>query len=776
MSVKSSELHGEQASSVPYSEGQIQKLVEVISRSQHGYRDLIDNLDQAVFTISPDGEVHVANRYLVEMLGVTFQDLIGHNLAEFLDSPTITEAKQHLSSFLGKGSWSGIIPVRLKREKQLRHFRCWLQPGMDGERVTSVSGWARDVTSQHDSEIRFTELFQSLREGIFFSTPEGKILDANPALINILGYTTKDELQARSLRDLYQDPTVRDAFMREMDREGAVQNREIVFLRKDNKPIYCLASGFVIRDAAGRMVQTQGTIVDITERREIEKKLHKEQEFVRGLIDSFPDMVAVFDRDKRFTYVSPRVKDVLGVDPKDFIGQEIGWRSDPENAGELRSLLDSVISEAKVDASLEFRTRHANGDERTMRVNAAPLLDESGKLTGVVASVRDITEFKLAIANSAHQEKFAAMGQMLTGAAHELNNPLTAILGVSDLLRESAGDQLFRRQANLVYDQARRAAAIVQSLLAFSRPPSQNRPQLRLDEILRQALKLQEASLSQKRITVALNFPKGIPPVEGDSKLLVQVFVNIIANAEKAISDIRDHGSLSVSAALAGNRVRVALTDDGPGISPGDIGKIFDPFFSTRRPGGNPGLGLTICMAIVKEHGGTIEVQSSSGSHATFNVYLPAAPGSIPAPVEAASAPAKIFPVGLETLRGRSVLVVDDEEGIREIVEGGLSARGMHVRTSESAEEALSSLASHLPDVVISDFHLPGLTGKQLFDQVRSRFGEAAPSFVFITGELAGSGDDSTWGEQGASILQKPFQISGLADHLVKVLGAKAAK
>ena len=105
MSVKSSELHGEQASTVPYSEGQFQKLVEVISRSQHGYRDLIDNLDQAVFTISPEGEVHVANRYLVEMLGVTFQDLIGHNLAEFLDSPTITEAKQHLSSF----RWQGLL-------------------------------------------------------------------------------------------------------------------------------------------------------------------------------------------------------------------------------------------------------------------------------------------------------------------------------------------------------------------------------------------------------------------------------------------------------------------------------------------------------------------------------------------------------------------------------------------------------------------------------------------------------------------------------------------
>ena len=772
MSAKSSELPADHASA--HSAEQFQKLVEVISRSQHGFRELIDNLDQAVFTISPDGEVHVANRYLVEMLGVAFRDLIGHNLAEFMDAPSLKKSKQQIASFAEMGSWSGVIPVRLKKDRKLRHFRCWLQPGLEGGRVTSISGWARDVTSQHDSEVRFTELFRSLREGIFFSTPEGKLLDANPAMVQILGYASKKELQSRGLCDLYQDPAVRDALIEELDREGALQNREVVFLRKDGKPIYCLASGFAIRDAAGRMVQTQGTIVDITERREIEKKLHNEQEFVRRLIDSFPDMVAVFDRDRRFTYVSHRVRDVLGVEPADFIGQEIGWRSDPQNAAELRNMLDSVISGGKSQAGIEFRTRHASGDERTMRVNAAPLLDESGNLTGVVASVRDITELKLAIANSAQQEKFAAMGQMLAGAAHELNNPLTAILGVSDLLRESAADQLSRRQANLVYEQARRAATIVQELLAFSRPPAQSRPRLRLDEIVRQAIKFQEASLSQKKIAVTLDSPPGLLPVEGDPKLLVQVFVNIILNAEKAISDYRDRGSLSISLAQVGNRVRVTLTDDGPGISAADLGRIFDPFFTTKRPGGNPGLGLTICLAIVKEHGGNIEVQSSPGSHATFSVYLPVAPGTFPANSEKSLATSKTVPIGLESLRGRSVLVVDDEEGIREIVEGGLSARGMQVATSESAEAALSYLESHLPDVVISDFHLPGLTGTQFFDKVRGRFGDAAPSFVFITGELVNPNGDSRWGERDASILQKPFQISGLAEHLVKVLSSKS--
>ena len=155
-------------------------------------------------------------------------------------------------------------------------------------------------------------------------------------------------------------------------------------------------------------------------------------------------------------------------------------------------------------------------------------------------------------------------------------------------------------------------------------------------------------------------------------------------------------------------------------------------------------------------------MQSSPGSYATFIVNLPAAPGSISAPNEVASAPAKAPPVDLETLRGRTVLVVDDEEGIREIIDGGLSARGMHVETSDSAEVALSSLASHLPDVVISDFNLPGLTGKQFFDQVRSRLGDAAPSFVFITGELVDPVTPPRWENRAHQFCKSPFKFRDL--------------
>ena len=344
MPVKSPELQHQQMGAAAYSDGQIQKLIEVISRSQHGYRELIDNLDQAVFTLSAEGEVQVANRYLADLMGVTFQELIGHSLAEFLDTPTLAEAERQLPRLLKTESWSGIIPVRLKRDGQSRYFHCWLQSDVEVGQAACVRGWARDVTAQHDSEIRFSDLFHALREGIFFSTPEGDILDANPAMVKILGYANKEELQSVSLRDLYYDPSARDALLRDLDREGSVQNREVVLLRKDGKPIYCLASGFAIRDASGRMVQTQGTMVDITERRGIEKKLHDEQEFIRRLVDSFPDMIAVFDLEKRFTYVSDRVKEILGIEPREFIGQPLGWRSDPESKRELQAMLDDLIS------------------------------------------------------------------------------------------------------------------------------------------------------------------------------------------------------------------------------------------------------------------------------------------------------------------------------------------------------------------------------------------------------------------------------------------------
>jgi PAS domain S-box-containing protein len=774
MSTDSSGKRGGRSSPGSRPEAQIDKLVEVISRSQQNYRELIDNLDQAVFTLSIDGDVRVANRRLADIIGVPFQDLVGHNLTEFVESPTLEEARQSLVLLAKKGTWSGIIPARLKKGPTVRYFHCWLQVVAEHGRLTGVIGWARDVTEQHESELRFTQFVESLSAGVFFSTVEGQMLDANPALIRMWGFGSKDELQAHNIRERYADPAERQQLVRDTTAEGSVQDRRITYRRKDGTHMLGRASALAIRDHSGRIVRFQGTIVDVTEQVKIEKQLHREQEFTRRLIECFPDLIAVVDTEGRFTFASERAKEVLGTSAADHVGRRIGGQTHPDDQEALAAMLADVVSGRKHSAQLEYRVRHADGSWKTLRGSFGPLFDEAGKITGVIASARDVTESILIEQHLAQREKLAAMGQMMTGAAHELNNPLTAILGVSDLLREHPADEPTRRRAGLILQQARRAAAIVQNLLAFSRPAALGNTKVGVAEMVDRALLPQRATLAERNIHVKVEASPDLPPIAGDPRLLAQVFTNLIANAEQSIAAARGSGTIEISISRQGNHVCVTLSDDGSGISPENMGKIFDPFFTTKRPGGGSGLGLTICLAVVKEHGGRIEVESAPGAGATFHVLLPVAPGT-PSAAPSDGAPSKVSAVsGGDRLEGRTVLIVDDEEGIREIVQEGLNARGMNAIAVESSEAALAFLESNTCDVIISDFNLPGMSGIQFLEKVRAQGGSAPAPFVFMTGEMLDS-DAFTrrFGREGMRLLQKPFHLSALADLLAELLQAQ---
>jgi PAS domain S-box-containing protein len=770
-----------EAASGPPTEAQVDKLLDVISRSQRGYRDLIDSLDHAVFTLSAEGLIRVANYFTSDVCGVPFQELIGQPLDTFFAEPSRLEAQQALARLLERGNWSGRVAVRPKKTGELRYFDCRFQVVRPEREAASVSGWARDVTAQHESEIRFAELFESLREGIFFTSPEGQIIDANPALIRMLGYDSKEDLLSHNFRDMYVDPSRRDAIVSEMREKGSAQDRELQLLRKDGTQIHCLASGFAIRDMFGRLVRLQGTLVDVTERLEIKKRLHDEEEFVRRLVASFPDIIAVLDREGEFTFVSPRIEEVLGEPQHKYIGETLGARAHVDDRPQLNEMFRKVITGEQSHLQSEFRTMHADGHWRTLRASAGPLFDEAGNITGVVASARDVTESKLSEQQLMQKEKLTAMGQMMAGVAHELNNPLTAILGISDLLRERATDDSTRRQVEIILNQARRAAAIIQNLLAFSRPATQGRAKLKVEEIIQKALQGQQVALQQKHVSVEFSAPGDLPSIEGDVRLLTQVFSNLIVNAEQAISSVRDRGTLRISLARNETKVSAAFTDDGAGIQPENIAKIFDPFFTTKRPGGGTGLGLTICLALAKEHGGTIDVQSSPGNGATFRVWLPipsgeTSPTSRPERDASSVASPALAPALPAALKGHSALVVDDEDSIREIVQEGLMARGMKVEGAASSEEALSHLAGNSYDVILCDFNLPGLTGEQLFERLRSETGSSTPRFVFMTGDMLDPETIAAFGGKGAYVMQKPFHVSALASLLADLLAPQPVK
>jgi len=758
----------------PSSEEQFKKLVEVISRSQHNYRELIDSLDQAVFTLSLEGEIRVANRAFREVFGEDFPDLIGHRVHEFVASPTLEEAQAWLPSLLHMGSAQGRLPLRFKKGGELHYFDCWIQAVTEDGVVTGVSGWARDVTSQHQAEIRFNEFFESLREGIFFTTPEGQILDANPALVRMLGFESKAALQKHNFSDVYADPAQRDALVRELQSRGSVQDREVLMRRADGSHVSCLVSGLAIRDTFGRVVRLQGTLVDVTEKREMEKRLRQEQEFVRHLVACFPDLIAVFDREGRFTFVSPRVNDILGASPSAFVGQHYLFGVHPGDQDAVNHILQQLLSGRSQSAQMEFRVRHADSSWRVLRASAAPLFDAEGKISGIVSSVRDITKSREFEQQLAQNEKFASMGQMMAGAAHELNNPLTAILGVTDLLRERAADDATRRQVETVLQQARRAAAIVQNLLAMAVPSGQKREKIRIDEVVRRVVESHEKSLRQHNIRVKTAPALSLPPIEGDPRLLAQVFANILLNAEQAISSLRQDGTIGISFSHSDRHVQVAFSDDGPGIPQEILHKVFDPFFTTKRPGGGSGLGLTICLGVIKDHGGRIDVESQPGSGAIFRVLLPAVVEKRAEPPVTAKTPgASSAP---SALQGHKLLIVDDEESIREIVQEGLSARGMDVESAGSSEEALNLLAANSFELVLCDFNLPGLNGEQLFERVRAETRGSIPRFVFMTGDLLDPSTISAFAARGAHVLQKPFHVSGLATLLAELLQEQPAK
>jgi two-component system NtrC family sensor kinase len=367
-------------------------------------------------------------------------------------------------------------------------------------------------------------------------------------------------------------------------------------------------------------------------------------------------------------------------------------------------------------------------------------------------------------------EKLAAIGQMLAGVAHELNNPLTAILGVTELAREREGlDESMKRQLDLTHRQARRAARIVQNLLEFSRPASPQKKAIDLSTIVERTLQLHEHSLRRNQVQVDFTPRTDLPQIVGDANQLIQVFLNLISNAEQAIHEVRDSGRIQIRLSHVGDNVVVTVQDDGVGISPEGMPKLFDPFYTTKRPGGGTGLGLSICLSIAREHGGTIQAESLPGGGSAFSVYLPAVPET---PVHLLAKPiarkgdadssAGDSPRPTPTvLKGIRVLVLDDEESIRSLLEEGLGAHGLKVSCASTAEEA-AGLISRLPyDALLCDLRLRSAgsfsDGRAAAAHVLAAAGSHRPLVVFMTGEYVDP--STTTMADGAAFLQKPFRI-----------------
>ncbi len=602
------------------SEEQLDQLSQVIMRSQRNFKELIDSFDDPACAVSLDGTLRTVNKRIAELTGLSYSELVGRKIYDLIDEPTQEEVGRGLGRFLEKKRWAGTVRVRLKNISRPLYFECVLNGIIKGDEVVGASMLGRDVTEQREKEMRFTELFETLQEGVYFSTPEGQLLDANPALVGILGYEEKRDLLAvePAALNFEAGPPV---LGRAVDDRGGVRTREIKLRRKDSKAAIFRDSSRAVWDASGNIIRYQGTLVDITESRGMERQLAQQEEFRGRLLESFPDLILVVDLEERYTFVSSRARDLLGCEPQEMVGKKISEIED--HSPELASLYHDVVSGKQVFASAEYGAKHRDGNWRTMRAAGSQLVDAESKINGVIISVRDITVERKLEQQVVQSERLAAMGAMIGGVAHELNNPLTSIMGVSELLQDTETNETSRKQLAMLHQQARRAAEIVQNLTYFSRPPAPGKSKINLVEVVERTLNLHAYSLRKNNITVDFLKEAGVPYALGDPHQLMQVFLNLILNAEHAIRDARDKGTLRIRLGKGDNSVWVSFHDDGPGIPKENLPSIFDPFYTTKRPGRGTGLGLSICKSVLKEHSGSVEAANSPEGGAVFTVTLP---------------------------------------------------------------------------------------------------------------------------------------------------------
>jgi len=400
---------------------------------------------------------------------------------------------------------------------------------------------------------------------------------------------------------------------------------------------------------------------------------------------------------------------------------------------------------------------------RVFVATAIDIGDDGADGSAAVLVLDDHTERRRLQDQLIQSEKMSAVGQLISGVAHELNNPLASVLGFADFLIETGeAPPALAEPLRVIQQEAQRAASIVKNLLTFARKQDQERRPVALGEVLERTVALLRNQLIQLRVEPVLEVAEDLPEVFGSPNQLQQVFVNLVNNGAQAIAATGRPGQVTIRARPWLDGVAVDVADTGPGV-PGELAeRIFEPFFTTKREGEGTGLGLSICQGLVKEHGGRLSLQPGRGVGATFTVELPAAPASADAgEAEAPPAPARA-----------RVLVVDDETHILHYMRATLESWGHEVETAADGADGLRRALEDRHDLIFTDVRMPGVGGREIFETLRSRAPAIAARVVFATGDTVAGDTLAFLKGTGRPVLTKPFKLAELRTTLAAALAA----
>jgi len=602
------------------------------------------------------------------------------------------------------------------------------------------------------SEASYRAIFDAAEDAIFVhDIDSGGIVDANPKACDTFGYAL-DELRRIDLGRLGsgERPYAQQDAMALIARARNGEQLRIEWRGRSKEGRLRWYEVFVRRITIGGHDRILSLARDITDRKSAEAALRASEEQYHAMFNASIDGLALWNAKGEIVDINPALWRMYGHSDAEFLALPAGsWTGPSYNPGFLRCVASGECSHSEMTA------QRNDGSALEIEVHGIPM-QYQGK-PHVLTIARDITEKKRSEEELARQrdslyqrEKLAALGSLLAGVAHELNNPLSVVVARAVLLEEQ-GDAATQTAALKIRTAAERCARIVRTFLAMARQQRPERGPVAMNEVVKAALDMTGYAIHTTGIDVTLDLGADIPPILADADQLHQVLLNLIINAQQSLQDSPPPRRLRIATRYVprNDLLRVVVTDNGPGIPPHLRARIFDPYFTTKPTGKGTGVGLAVSLGIVEAHGGTLAVDTPAAGGAAFIVALPVVP------IDAAGAHAEGSLRSSE--RGHSVLVVDDEPDIRESLAQILIGACHRVVTVGSGREALQRMATAHYDVILTDIRMPDLDGRALYQQIEQRWPRQAARVVFVTGDTLASELREFVRRTGRRVIEKPF-------------------
>ena len=603
------------------------------------------------------------------------------------------------------------------------------------------------------SEARLAAFMDHAPVGMYVKDRERRYVIANPEMAKVFGRPVA-EMLGRTAAD---SPATHDIdFVERSDKEVLETGRALVveeYTPDLDAYRWDMVIRFPIRGAQGQITHIGGFDVDIADRKRAEQQLRESEQRFRVLAEVHPvPLVIVGVENATIIFASPACAAMFDVPLSRLIGHSIlSFYNDPAD----RQVIMARVRREGGLKDYEVMMRRGDGTPFWSAFTSR-LITFEGK-EAVVAAYADLTEKKRAEAELERQreallqnEKMSALGSLLTSVAHELNNPLSVVVGQATILEELSGGSPEAARAAKIRAAADRCARIVKTFLAMARSKAPERREVQVNEVIRAALEIAAYGLNSTGAQIELQLAPDLPQLWADGDQLHQVFANLIINAKQAMESVAGPRRLTIRSWLERDAIMIEVADTGPGIAPEMADRIFEPFFTTKAQGVGTGIGLSVSRRIVAAHGGEISVASPKEGGARFLLRLP--PAKHPPAASAEEAPHPVAPAA-----SARVLVVDDEPEIGDVLAEILRLDGFLVDVAAGGRDAISHLAQAAYDLVISDLRMPDLDGPALYRELERSWPHLTRRIVFVTGDTLSVDTSEFIAASGAPVIEKPF-------------------